>query len=528
MKRLIAAAILALVSGGLLFSCQQQQVTAEEALSFLDSLEMKLGWLDYRIGQESWELHTEGQSDSLDFFHALYTYVITDKSSLKRLERSKHLLKDEVDKRRWDLLYSTFLLSQVEAKENISGLRDSLASVNTNYRAEFEGERCSAGFLYHTYCTDRDRVRCEMAYRASRSVGLELADGLGRLFRLRNQEAHRLGYKNYLAMVFSREGLEPQEYLALLRQLDSLSEKQYESILDEIKSTLGLNDLEIWDFAYAFSDIDSKVDSYFPADSQLLYIKRSLKEVGFNLDQLPIYFDLTFYENKPQLACTFPIKPPYDIRVLANVTDGLCSMRALLHEIGHALHFACITQDRPLLASTMSGGWMEGTAQVAAALCDEKGWLEKYAHVPTDVVSKYLAAKREQDIIRLRATLLSLYFEYEAYTNPNRDLNKLYWDLFEKYLKLPRHDEIKPWAAIIDYTTYPVYSHNHLIADIIAAQTTDYFKRSYGTVIDNPMVGSFLIQNYFRFGSRYDWRELLERGTGENLNADYLVERLGI
>jgi peptidyl-dipeptidase A len=148
--------------------------------------------------------------------------------------------------------------------------------------------------------------------------------------------------------------------------------------------------------------------------------------------------------------------------------------------------------------------------------------------MPVEVIDRYIAAKQERGIIYLRTTLMRLYFEYEAYSNPNRDLNKLYWNLFEKYLKLPRHDEIKPWAAIIHYTTHPVYLHNYLIADIIAAQTINFLKRNYGTVVDNPMVGSFLVQNYFRFGSRYDWRELLERGTGERLNPKYLINRLGI
>jgi peptidyl-dipeptidase A len=528
MNRIILTYLFASASFLMLSSCGEQRLTVDEVLLVLDSLEVKLEWLDYRIAEESWELYTEGRSDSLEFYRGLYDYVTSDRGTFEHLRQAKQLLTDETDQRRRKLAYSTLLLSRVEARRDIARLRDSLAAVDINYRAEFEGKKRSANYLYRTYRSDQSRIRREIAYRAWCSVGLELADGLEQLFRLRNQQARRLGYNNFLAMVFTQQGLETQEYLALLRQLDSLSERQYESILDKAKSKLGLNNLEVWDLAYAYAGINGEVDRYFTADSQLLYIKRSLKKIDFNLNQLPIYFDLASREGKSQFAYAFPIKPPYDLRVLANVTDGLYSTRVLLHEIGHAIHFAHIAQDRPLFVDALSASWMEGMAQTVAALCDEKNWLEKYAGIPKGLIDRHIVAKKERDIVYLRTTLMRLYFEYEAYVNPNRDLNKLYWDLFEKYLMLPRHDEIKPWAAIIHYTTHPVYLHNYLIADIIAAQTVNFLKRNYGTVIDNPMVGSFLVQNYFRFGSRYDWRELLERGTGEKLNPKYLTERLGI
>jgi peptidyl-dipeptidase A len=58
---------------------------------------------------------------------------------------------------------------------------------------------------------------------------------------------------------------------------------------------------------------------------------------------------------------------------------------------------------------------------------------------------------------------------------------------------------------------------------MIAAQTISYVKQKYGPIVDNPDFGVFLRENYFRFGARYDWRELLERGTGEKLDPKYLI-----
>jgi hypothetical protein len=139
------------------------------------------------------------------------------------------------------------------------------------------------------------------------------------------------------------------------------------------------------------------------------------------------------------------------------------------------------------------------------------------------MVTEFLWEDRERSIVLLRLQLVDLMFEYEGYKNPHRDLNELYWGLFERYMLLPRHDDIKPWAATIELIDRPLALHNDLLGRIIAAQTLAYLRRTSGVVVGNAETRSFLVQNYFRFGSRYDWRELLQRGTGESLNPKYLL-----
>jgi oligoendopeptidase F len=213
---------------------------------------------------------------------------------------------------------------------------------------------------------------------------------------------------------------------------------------------------------------------------------------------------------------------------LANITDGFYSSKVLFHEIGHALHFTFIRQQNPLFKNMMDGAWVEGIAQTVSAMMLEPIWLNKYAHMPDHLIDQYNDAKKDQDIIKLRTNLLRLNFEFEIYKNPNRDLNELYWNLFEKYMKLPRHDDLYPWASEIYYTTHPVYIQNYLLADIIAAQNVSYIKDNFGSIIDNEMTRSFLVQNYLRFGARYSWQDLLKRGTDQSLDPDYFLNGLGL
>jgi len=503
-------------------------VSKEDVYQTLDSLEQKFAWLSYRISLEQWDQYTTGHADSLDFYQGLYLYVISQPGLLRTLKQGEVFVSDDLDLRRLHLIENDVRLGRVEASRAVAKLRDSLSQLAITYRPEFDGSIANSNDLYRISRTDGDRARREEAYRAYNSVGLKLADGLTELFRLRNEQAVKLGYENYFAMVFSAEGFDLSRYLLLLNRLDSLSSQPYRAVLNQAQERLNYDRLETWDLAYAYADINRSIDRHFPADSQMAYATAGLKALGFDLDKMPIYFDLKSRPGKTEMAYAFPIKPPYDVRVLANVTDGFRSMQVLMHEIGHALYAANILEDRRLFVDDVASAWSEGQAQIIAGLMDNEDWLQDYAHVPPAAARDWLQARQDQNVIYLRLTLTRLMFEYEAYSNPNRDLNKLYWDLFEGYMMLPRHEELKPWASIIQYTTHPVYLQNYLYADMITAQTYNFLTGLYGEIVANPAAKAFLVQNYYRFGSRYPWRDLLERGTGKPLDPKFFIEKLGL
>ena len=62
------------------------------------------------------------------------------------------------------------------------------------------------------------------------------------------------------------------------------------------------------------------------------------------------------------------------------------------------------------------------------------------------------------------------------YDNPDQDLNKLWWDLVEKYqlLKRPEGRNEPDWATKIHIATYPCYYHNYLLGEFLAQQLHYY------------------------------------------------------
>ncbi|HUV30455.1 MAG TPA: M3 family metallopeptidase [Acidobacteriota bacterium] len=508
--------------------CREPEPSAKDITLTLDSLESKFVRLNFRLAQENWLLLTTGQADSLEFYRGLYDWVVGDESAFDRLRAGVKQAQNETDQRRLALLYPMFLRSHVEQSRQVRAARDSLVDLMSSYAPMMDGEARTPASLAGTLRYDAERADREKAYRALHSVGDEAGALLSRLFRLRNQQARGLGYNNFFGMILSATELTLDGYVALLETLDSATVEEYAGLTDQVRRSLSSIEIEIWDVPYAYSSVFREVDRYFPVDSQLNYIHRGFQDIGFFLNKLPIYFDTKTLEGEIPSAVALTIKAPFDQRVAYTPSGGLAACRMTAEQIGKALRTAFINEPRALYSSICDEIWTGAMARVFADIFGQDQWLGRYASVPGELIARYRRARHQQDLVELRLTLLQLSFEYEAYQNPNRDLNRLYWDLFEKYMLLPRHDDMRPWAATIEYVTRPAQSHHDLLADMISAQTLAYIEKYQGSVVANPETKAFLVQNYFRFGSRFPWNDLLQRGTGEPLQPRYLLERLGI
>jgi len=507
-------------------NCQEPRVTPEDLKVVLDSLEHKLEVVDYRLAMESWRQLTSGNSDSLEFFQNLRNRVLSDRRILDPLRIGRSQVRDEVDRRRLAIFFPKLLLAQVESDTDVRQIRDSLLFMFREYRPEYNGRLRSRSFLTDRYLLDRSRTNRELAYRALQAVGEETADLMSRLFRMRNQQAKNLGYSDFFTMMLNESEFPVEHFLNLLEPLDSGTIDPYIQLVDGIRSRLSTAEIEIWDLPTAYASTLREMDEYFPVDSQLSITYAGFNGLGFNLSAHPIYLDVRTEAETSPYTVYLPVSPPHDVRLAVSLSEGMEATWGFIGGIGQAIPATYTNQSRPLFSSRSDGIWEGGLAKILADVCGSDDWLRIYAHVPEDLIIRYRQAQHRKDLVQYRLALARLSFEYEAYKNPDRDLNRLYWDIFERYMLVPRHDDILPWAATEAYVTNPAQSHHSVLADIISAQTLAHLERTGNKVVNSETTKAFLTQNYFRFGCRFPWQELLERGTGEPLQPAYLFDRI--
>ena len=121
---------------------------------------------------------------------------------------------------------------------------------------------------------------------------------------------------------------------------------------------------------------------------------------------------------------------------------------------------------------------------------------------PAKYTETGMKMRRNQLLIFSRWCQVMLRFEKGMYADPQQDLNKLWWDLVEKYqlLKRPTGRDEPDFASKIHIVSAPAYYHNYMMGQLFACQVhhaiarevlkADNPARAFYT--DNKEVGEFM------------------------------------
>jgi peptidyl-dipeptidase A len=123
-----------------------------------------------------------------------------------------------------------------------------------------------------------------------------------------------------------------------------------------------------------------------------------------------------------------------------------------------------------------------------------------------------------------------LRFERSMYENPDQDLNKLWWDMVERYqlLQRPPGRNAPDYGSKIHIVSAPVYYHNYMLGEMFASQlhhaiTRDVYAGAHpATVVyvGNKDVGKFMRQRVFDPGRTLAWNPLTRHATGSDLSPE--------
>jgi len=463
-----------------------------------------------------------------------------------------------------------YIVESAEARvvrENAVGKENAMNSARNKLRLQYVEEDGTTTDATPTVLRTKIRsakaeaVR-ESCWNATRTVGpFLLANGFPEIIRERNRFARTLGYVDFYDMkVTQAEGFDKKTCFEMLDGLEKATRPILENALTKLESEKGKDALKPWNLAYALSgELTRELDPYFPFENAPEVWGRSFAAMGIKYRDTVMRLDLCDRVGKyPNGFCHWPVAPHVgqdgkwnpsranftSLATPDEVGSGNTALTTLMHEGGHAAHFANITQGSPLFSqerAPFSVSLAETQSMFLDSLCGDAAWLGRYARdrkgapVPWSLLQRSIEEKHPYSVFQLRGMIAVPYFEKALYEMDESELTaeniSKVADAIE--LKIQGGLATRPLLSVPHITSdeSSCYYHGYVFAEMAVHQTRAFFLNKFkdrGGIVDNPEIGPELEQNYWQAGSGDPgFLAMVENLTGAPLSHDAWVDSLG-
>lgn len=558
--------IIILMSTILLSSCGKKEQTpsgnnskAETEFSeFVKSLESKTVPIFKEMNQAYWNASLTGKKEDFEKNADLqnkYAAIFADKDAFAKLKKFKESgeIKDEILKRELTVLFNQFQQNQVDTSmiNAINNMQNAVEQKYGNFRAEVGGNKLTDNQVEEKLTKSTDSKELKEVWLAQKKIGAVVSDDLKKLVKMRNDLAKSMGFKNYHEMSLKVNEEDPEEISKLFDELDVLTKdafaKEKENIDNYFAERYKVKKEELmpWHYQNRFFQEAPKIykvdfDKFYEGKKLDEITTKYYKSIGLPIDDMIAKSDLYEKPGKNQHAYCTDMDRNGDVRVLCNIVPNEKWMNTMLHEFGHAVYSKNIDNKLPFyLKSEAQTFTTEAIAMMFGRFSTNGPWLKDNLGISEEESKKVaedgFKSLRLQQLVFSRWAQVMYRFEKSMYENPDQDLNKLWWDLVEKYqlLKKPEGRNEPDWASKIHIATVPCYYHNYLLGELLASQlyyyitknvikSEDYKNQSF---YGKPEVGNYLKEKVFGPGLKYFWNDMIEKATGEKLTAKYYAQQ---
>ena len=542
-----------------------QDITDSAAAEFVKQYETNVVPVEIALSRAWWDANTSGSDEAFARKEALdkqMNELLASKEDFERLKKIKAgTISNDQLKRQIDILYLLYLGKQVDVAllNRMSSKANEIEKTFNTFRALVGDKSLTDSQVRDVLLKSKDSEERRQVWEGYKLVGAKVAADLRDLVQMRNESARQLGFKNYHAMQLAINEQDQAEVLALFDELDELTREPFakaKSQMDESiaeQCSVSIDELQPWHYHDPFFQEPPavyEVDLNGPfAQADILQICRDFYAgIGLPIDDVIKRSDLYEKPKKSPHAFCSDIDRAGDVRVLANIVPNEYWMSTMLHELGHSVYTSkYIPMELPYLLRVNSHILTtEGVAMMFERFATNAEWLAEYG-VKVDNPTAFTAAshrmRRDKLLIFSRWCQVMLRFEMGMYENPDQDLNKLWWDLVEKYqlVKRPEGRDAPDYASKIHVVTahLPAYYHNYMMGELFACQVHAAIAKELKLTGEpaeaiytrdprvGTFIGTFMKEKVFGPGAFLSWNELTKFATGEELNAQALREEFG-
>ncbi|MCX5636669.1 MAG: M2 family metallopeptidase [Planctomycetota bacterium] len=504
----------------------------------------------------SWDAAISGKAEDYDKVSKLtleIRQVYSNPQEFAFLKEAKESgqIKDQKLARQLEVLVNSYLENQIEPAllKSIVDLGTEIERKFSIFRGTVEDRKVTDNEIKEILKTRTDSRKREQAWLASKQVGPVVAADLVQLVKLRNQAARKLGFDNYHTLSLTTAEQDVKELDKIFNQLYELTNKPFARLKAELDQILAAKygvpvaELMPWHYHDPFFQESPMVyqfdlDAYYKDKDVKQLASRFYAGVGLSVDSILQRSDLYEREGKnPHAFCT-DIDRKGDVRILCNLKNNEAWMETILHELGHGVYDKNHDPQAPFLLREPAHIFTtEAIAMFFGRLSRNPAWMQQMLELSDQqradiekVSAKYAQLKQ---IIFARWDMVMYDFEKQLYANPDQDLNRLWWDMVEKYqlVKRPPERNQPDWAAKIHFTIAPCYYHNYMLGELLASQLHHHIVYNVLklasdkdiSLVGQKKVGEFLTKKVFEPGAMYRWNKMIEQATGEQLTPKYFV-----
>jgi peptidyl-dipeptidase A len=536
------------------WSCASKQEKMETRMNaFISSYEKKAIPLYKESALASWNANITGtaedyaKSEKASFE---YAKVFTDTVAFAELKHIKEsqAMKDPLLIRQLELLYNGYLGGQVDTAliaEQIK-METEISKKYANFRVTIKGKQISDNEVEGILKNSTNSADLKTAWEGSKLIGPLVESDIIKLVKHRNTIARKIGFNNYHEMSLKLSGQNPSEVTKIFDELDSLTRDNYAQLKGEIDSfyakryKIPVSEIRPWHYQNRYFQeapeiYPVNIDKYYKKQDPVKLASTFYNGIGLNVEAILTKSDLYEKPGKNQHAFSTDIDRAGDVRTLDNIRPDSYWMNTILHELGHGVYSYYNDMTLPFtLRDAAHTFTTEAIAEFFGRLAKDPHWM-----LSMGIIDKKECEKISDDChksLRLQMLVFSRWaqvmyrFEKSMYENPDQNLNKLWWDMVEKYqlLAKPEGRNMPDWATKIHVALYPCYYHNYLFGELLASQlyyyiTTNVTKNQ--SFAGEKAVGDYLREKVFMPGARYYWNDMIEKATGEKLTAKYYAKQ---
>jgi hypothetical protein len=470
-----------------------------------------------------WGFWTEGQAVDIAASYqgkdALFSL-----ENIRRIDRLRQLTKDPREVRALTALQSHFAGEYLSRA--LAELNDAIANLEASLTFTVDGREVRYQQLERLLASEKSAVKRRALYTAATPALERLNQTLRRREERTEALVRELGYPSYEAFGSELRQADLTRLGVLAEEVLRATEAPYLEVMERLSQReLGLpfKNLTRADVPRLFRA--REVEDAFPENELLLRAHGTLQGLGIDLDALPnVKVDARALPRKNARPLTLPVEVPNDVRMSVQPGSGVLHQSRLMHEFGHALHFAFTQEKRFELAKLGNPTVGEAYSALFEDLLEDPVWLEEHAGVRGDQRAQYLAASSAHKLYLLRRAAGRLLYQLQLRRTEGADARALYRSILSRADGLPMtaDDEARHLVDLEDF----FQSADSFRAWLLAGQLQGQLKARFGPAWwHSPEAGTFL-KGLWAQGNALSAREVAQTIGEKGIEPDVLLLRL--